>query len=81
MKTWLTGRQIIALPFPDHCEPLVETGEELNHLFAALKKDVDAGNVKSIEFRPVNFTGTMPSQLEREDSCCLHRLDLRPNLG
>src|ERR1700733_3920504 len=32
VKSWLTGRRLVSLPFSDHCEPLVDSVEELNEL-------------------------------------------------
>jgi hypothetical protein len=29
VRSWLTGRRSISLPFSDHCEPLVESHEAL----------------------------------------------------
>ena len=30
MKSWLTGRRLVSLPFSDHCEPLVDSEEDLD---------------------------------------------------
>src|SRR4249920_2949505 len=32
VKSWITGRRLVSLPFSDHCEPLVENPDELNDL-------------------------------------------------
>src|SRR2546430_5296635 len=28
VRSWLTGRRLVSLPFSDHCEPLVHNSEE-----------------------------------------------------
>jgi len=30
VESWLTGRRLVSLPFSDHCEPLVDTEEDLD---------------------------------------------------
>src|SRR5208282_4900386 len=32
VKSWLTGRRLVSLPFSDHCEPLVNNSGELDDL-------------------------------------------------
>src|SRR5216684_7067811 len=32
VNSWLTGRRLVSLPFSDHCEPLVDTDDELKFL-------------------------------------------------
>ena len=32
VRSWLTGSRLVSLPFSDHCEPLIESHEELNLL-------------------------------------------------
>src|SRR5689334_15098324 len=36
VKSWLTGRRIISLPFSDYCEPLLESAGDLDALLVAL---------------------------------------------
>src|SRR5579859_7573506 len=28
VNSWFTGQRLVSLPFSDHCEPLVETGQD-----------------------------------------------------
>src|ERR1700760_3986758 len=28
IKSWFTGRRLVSLPFSDHCEPLIEAGQD-----------------------------------------------------
>lgn len=80
VRSWLTGQRMVSLPFSDHCEPLVESEEELECLLSALKRDLDAGKSKYVEIRRVTLPAAVSADLEKADSFCLHRLDLRPGL-
>src|SRR5262249_10182222 len=37
----LTGRRLVSLPFSDHCEPLVESSEDLQPLLQSLEHDCE----------------------------------------
>lgn len=80
VQTWLTGRRLVSLPFSDHCEPLVESEEELQCLLSALRCELNASKSKYVEIRPVTPPAGVPRDLEEAGSFCLHRLDLRPSL-
>src|SRR5215469_11256850 len=34
IRSWMTGNRLVSLPFSDHCEPLVESPEELRNIMA-----------------------------------------------
>jgi CelD/BcsL family acetyltransferase involved in cellulose biosynthesis len=36
INSWLTGRRLVSLPFSDHCEPLVDTQDDLDALLGQL---------------------------------------------
>jgi hypothetical protein len=80
IKSWLTGRRLVSLPFSDHCAPLVDSEEDKSVLASALKGDLQRDQWDYIEFRPLecfNLSGF---------PCCTtvdygyHELDLHPNL-
>ena len=81
--SWMTGRRLVSLPFSDHCEPLVESPEQLDFLVRCLQADLEHEDWKYLEVRPVNGnfnrqgeeTGFRTARLYS-----LHTLDLRPNL-
>lgn len=80
VSSWLTGRRMVSLPFSDHCEPLVESPEELRFILAALCDERNGDGWKYVEIRPAAsdlgaFPGFTPSK-----TFCMHRLDLRPAL-
>jgi CelD/BcsL family acetyltransferase involved in cellulose biosynthesis len=78
VNSWLTGRRLVALPFSDHCEPLVDWPEALPPLLASLKAQVGP-DCRFIELRPldtvVDVEGFWNSALFLS-----HSIDLRPNL-
>jgi CelD/BcsL family acetyltransferase involved in cellulose biosynthesis len=80
VKSWVTGRRMVSLPFSDHCEPLVQTEEEFERLLSAVKDDLREGRSKYLEIRPLTLPGKVPADLVKTSSVWLHRLDLRPDL-
>jgi CelD/BcsL family acetyltransferase involved in cellulose biosynthesis len=81
VKSWLTGRRLISLPFSDHCEPLVDRSLALEHLLSALKRDLEASRARYLELRPRALPVEVPGELRSSGSYCLHTLDLTPSPG
>ncbi len=52
VKSWLTGRRLVSLPFSDHCEPLCDSAEELNFLIHYLQSAVERQHWRYLEIRP-----------------------------
>lgn len=83
VRSWLTGKRLVSLPFSDHCEPLVDRPEELAEILSFLAEDVARGNWGYAEIRPACATsialdlshGFQPSQ-----TFCMHGLDLSPSV-
>ncbi len=79
----LTGRCLVSLPFADHCQPLVDTSEDLHHLLRAVERERIQERWKYVQLRPIYaepemmapHTAYQPSQ-----DFYLHQLDLRPDL-
>jgi hypothetical protein len=76
VKSWLTGSRMVSLPFSDHCQPLVNGREELQHLMRGLERETDAGTWAYIEIRPVGFPESHRTSLEPAETFWFHRLDL-----
>lgn len=73
IRSWLTGRRAVSLPFTDRCEPLLyESGFQA--AVAAAREFGTAANLKKIEFRgvPAEIAGQGPAQFLE------HSLDLSP---
>ena len=81
IQSWLTGRRLVSLPFSDHCEPLVDSREEMELLWSCVKSEMDADGLKYAEIRPVTQSPSLPEGLHETESFCLHRLDLSSNLN
>ena len=78
IRSPLTGRRLISLPFSDHCEPLADTdtlAQILRHI-GALRS---IRGWQHIELRPTSATEVSPSLVQSE-RFCLHTIDLRPPL-
>jgi Acetyltransferase (GNAT) domain len=76
IKSWLTGRRLVSLPFSDHCEPLVRGVEELHELLTPAQQELRDGKIKYIDIRPLSLSLSGPT--EGAESYFLHSLDLRP---
>jgi CelD/BcsL family acetyltransferase involved in cellulose biosynthesis len=77
VNSWLTGKRLVSLPFSDHCEPLLESVQQLPRLLAAAEQDLRREKLRYLEVRPLETAasefgpGFHPAQ-----SYCLHLLDL-----
>jgi lipid II:glycine glycyltransferase (peptidoglycan interpeptide bridge formation enzyme) len=84
VKSWLTGRRLVSLPFSDHCEPLCDAVEDLNFLIRYLQTDVEHEDWKYLEIRPshVSFDGAGEGiSFVPTATHSLHVLDLHPDIG
>jgi len=77
VKSWLTGRRLVSLPFSDHCEPLVDGPQELRTILGALEKGTEHSQAWNyIEMRPVQYHEIKTNFHESTRNYVLHRLDL-----
>jgi hypothetical protein len=79
VRSWLTGKRLISLPFSDHCTPLVSGPAELQSLLADLKPLLTKEEWNYIEIRPVDnsFDDVLQAAgFQRCDEYLLHRLQL-----
>ena len=82
VRSWLTGRRLVSLPFSDHCEPLLECPGRMA-TFAAYFESLlsGSGNAwKYIEVRSADPAMNGISGFTEAETYTLHRLDLRPAL-
>ncbi len=83
VKSWLTGRRFVSLPFSDHCEPLVDRFEELYEMQSFLTQEVRRGKWKYVEIRPCNSAARAdehPNGFQATRAYYFHKLDLSPSL-
>ncbi|MCA1560886.1 MAG: GNAT family N-acetyltransferase [Acidobacteria bacterium] len=78
VRSWLTGRSLVSVPFADHCEPLVAVPEDLAAILDALR--AVAGGWKYVELRPRTSGPWDDLGLAATTSFRFHVLDLRPPL-
>jgi hypothetical protein len=79
IKSWLTGRRLVSLPFSDHCEPLIDHPHELDTLLLHVERAVDQDKWKYVEIRPASCEPGGYLRLAQGVRYCFHRLDLRPS--
>jgi CelD/BcsL family acetyltransferase involved in cellulose biosynthesis len=79
IKSWLTGRRLVSLPFSDHCEPLADDAADLKMLFAALERQSRTEKLPYIEIRPLRPHECTTSMFCSTYTYCFHQLDLRPD--
>jgi hypothetical protein len=78
VRSWLTGRRLVSLPFSDHCEPLVADPEDLARLLSGIEARATADGCKYVELRPISSLLGIRSDWRTSRGFYLHRLDLRP---
>lgn len=80
VKSWLTGRRVVSLPFSDHCEPLVDSQEEFDAFLAALQSEMEEARWAYLELRPLTANLEMPPGWGSSEAFHWHRLNLQPSL-
>jgi len=77
VKSWLTGRRWVALPFTDHCIPLHRDEESLDALTGALADLYATERIPKIELR-WQFPNRPPMQTDSK--YVLHTISLSPDI-
>jgi hypothetical protein len=77
IKSWLTGRRLVSLPFSDHCEPLVDDRNHHEALLDHVAFERSTGRWKFVELRSGE---TVHEAFGQSARFLLHQLDLRPDL-
>ena len=77
VRSWMTGRRLVSLPFSDHCEPLVESPATLEGMTDLLATRVKEEG-RYIELRPLDFVLTTAGFTPAAEYCH-HAIDLRPS--
>ena len=79
VKSWLTGRRLVSLPFSDHCDPLVGDGTELNQFAEYLMRERKKNQWRYIECR-IAEPENIPKHFGNHEQFCFHVLSLEPDL-
>ena len=77
VKSWLTGKRFVSLPFSDHCEPLIDSPDELDMMLLHMQRDLDERKWQYIEIRPISSRPSSHAGLQESLTYKFHRLDLR----
>jgi hypothetical protein len=78
IRSFVTGRRLVSLPFSDHCQPLVENAGQLADLVAAAENDIKRDGFKYVELRPLELDQPYIEAVNLAESseAVLHRLNL-----
>jgi lipid II:glycine glycyltransferase (peptidoglycan interpeptide bridge formation enzyme) len=63
VRSWLTGRRLVCLPFSDYCSPLSDNEADITLLLNSVKEDMMTGAAGYLEIRGWH-NGINPSELE-----------------
>jgi CelD/BcsL family acetyltransferase involved in cellulose biosynthesis len=81
VKSWLTGRRLVALPFTDHCQPLAGAGASTRTLIEFLTELAHRERYRFVEIRPAEMMDD--ADIKPENGCAayyIHWLDLTLSL-
>jgi len=80
IRSRLTGRRLVSLPFSDHCDPLTENRTEFDDLLALIRQTVTSEKWDYCELRPVRFEPGVSTMFGRSDRHVWHVIDLRQSI-
>ena len=78
---WFGRQRLVALPFSDHCVPLVESQDQLTCLLGYLREKVEGEHWSFVQIRANEAVAADPSACDHRDTLVFHELDLRPTLN
>ena len=76
IRSWLTGRRLVSLPFSDHCDPLVDKPVEFGNFAHTLKETWRREGWDYVEFRPQDGSLSNEPEFELREPFYLHKVDL-----
>ena len=81
VKSWITGRRLISLPFSDHCEPLLNSASDEPAFATALEQTLHREKLRYIEIRPVQPFAATTDLCRPTQTYAFHQIDLGPDLA
>jgi hypothetical protein len=78
IRSFLTGKRLVSLPFADHCDPLISSPEQFRNYAQWLQNTRKTEKLKFIEIRP--RIALPSSALEPGKTYRFHELDREPSL-
>ena len=76
IRSWVTGRRLVSLPFSDHCDILADTDDEVERLVTRLLPVFVKQGWSYTELRPRTTLVPVPRGLKPNKHYCFHALDL-----
>ncbi len=77
VRSWLTGRRLVSLPFSDHCDFLTSTAEEEAAILDFAQRNAVQNGARYVELRPtLTFLESASAPWHPAARFCLHRLSL-----
>lgn len=80
VRSALTGKRLVSVPFSDHCQPLVNRPDAYQIFLNALIQSVDNDGWKYLEIRPIDHIAEGLPKLGISNTYHFHRLNLSPSL-
>jgi CelD/BcsL family acetyltransferase involved in cellulose biosynthesis len=80
VKSWLTGKRLVSLPFSDHTAILAESKERAGQLVSAVERAAAGEKLRYIEIRPTEGFDKAPVEGSSSFDFCRHEIDLTPGL-
>jgi len=83
VKSWITGRRLVSLPFSDHCDPLFSSPAEQARILAHVREHFGRKRCKYVEVRPLSIAEPevlVAMDLRASEKFYLHMLSLDPPL-
>lgn len=77
IRSALTGRRLVSVPFSDHCQPLVSDPRSFDSLISGMTQEFRAHGWKYFEIRPISYVPSANASLGISNTYYFHRLDLR----
>jgi lipid II:glycine glycyltransferase (peptidoglycan interpeptide bridge formation enzyme) len=81
VDSWLTGKRLVAVPFSDHCDLLIDPGPDLGAICTELSEDLERQKLQYIEFRSTGPVGAIECELKCCASYYLHHIDLQQSIA
>ncbi len=80
VKSWITGRRLVSLPFSDHCNLLADSDAQ-SEILAHVHERVSLGESKYAEIRPMVSTELAldASNVQPSEQFYFHKLSLEPS--
>jgi hypothetical protein len=80
VRSWLTGRRLVSVPFADHCDPLVDSSADASAIAQQLVSLAREGGQRYVEIRPISAQGWDAAEYRPSQTFAFQAIDLRPSL-